>query len=54
MAPQTLDQSEGGKVWGPYWIDQSNYGKGMMGLIGKLPASRSLHKLRLRLCREWG
>ena len=36
MAPQTLDQSEGGKVCGPDWNDKTNYGKGIVGLIEKI------------------
>ena len=33
IAPQILDQSEGDKVCGPDQIDQSDYGKRMVGLI---------------------
>ena len=45
MAPQTLDQSELDKVCGPDWKDTMNKDKGIVGLIGKIPASRSLLKL---------
>ena len=40
MAPQTLDQSEGGKVCGPDWSDKIDYGKGMMGLMEKISSQQ--------------
>ena len=52
MAPQTLDQSEGEKVCGPDQSDKIKHDKGIVGLMEKYAASRSLLKLRLRSCRE--
>ena len=46
MAPQTLDQSDGEKVCGPDQIDNLIKKKGIVGLMEKYPASRSLLKLR--------
>ena len=40
MAPQTLDQSEGGKVCGPDQNDKTNYANGMVGLIEKISSQQ--------------
>ena len=49
MAPQTLDQSEGGKVCGPYQIDQTNYGKGMVGLIEKISSQQVSAQIKIEV-----
>ena len=52
MAPQTLDQSEGGKVCGPDQIDQTNYGKGMVGLIEKISSQQVSAKIMIKVMQK--
>ena len=40
MAPQTLEQSEGGKVCGSDQNDKTDYGKGMVGLMKKISSQQ--------------
>ena len=49
MALQTLDQSDGEKVCGSDQTDKtSSKRKGIVGLLEKFPASRSLPRLKLK------
>ena len=52
MAPQTLDQSEGGKVYGPDWNDKTNYGKGMMGLIEKISSQQISAQVKIKVMQK--
>ena len=52
MAPQIVDQSEGVTVCGIDWTDQLNSDKRIVGLIKPISNSRSLHRCKLKLCRD--
>ena len=51
-----MDQSEGGKACDPDWIDQSNYGKGIVGLIETISSQHvsALIKIKVmqRVCQR--
>ena len=49
MAPQTLEQSEGGKVCGPDWIDETNCGKGKVGLIEKISSQQVSAQIKIEV-----
>ena len=49
MAPQTLDQPKGGKVCGPDQIDQTNYRKGMVGLIEKISSQQVSAQIKIEV-----
>ena len=49
MALLTLDQSEEGKVFGPDWIDQTYYGKGMLGLIEKISSQQVSAQIKIEV-----
>ena len=48
MAPQILNQSEGGKVCSPDWIDQTNYGKEMVELIKKISSQQVSAQIKIK------
>ena len=52
MAPQILDQSEGGKVCGPDQIDKLNNDKRIVGLIETISNQQVSAQKKLKLCRE--
>ena len=52
MAPQTLDQSEGGKVCGPEQNAKTNYGKGMVGLIEKIPSQQVSAHIKIKVMQK--
>ena len=49
MAPQTLDQSDGEKVWGPDWIDYSKKKKGIVGLMEKISSQQVSAQVKIEV-----
>ena len=49
MAPQTLEQSEGGKVCGPDWNDKTYFGKGMVGLMEKISSQQISAQIKIKV-----
>ena len=49
MAPQTLEQSEGGKVSGPDQNDKTDYGKGMVGLMEKISSQQVSAQIKIEV-----
>ena len=49
MAPQTLDQSDGEKVCGPDWNDNTSNGRGIVGLIEKLSSQQVSVQVRIKV-----
>ena len=49
MAPQTLDQSDGEKVCGPDWIDNSIKKKGIVGLMEKISSQQVSAQVKIEV-----
>ena len=50
MAPKTLDQSDGGKVCGPDWIDKPiTKSKGMVGLMEKISSQQFSAQVKIEV-----
>ena len=49
MAPQTLDKSDGEKVYGPDWIDITNNDKGIVGLIEKISSQQVSAQVKIEV-----
>ena len=49
VAPQTLDQSEGGKVCGPDLNDKTDYGKGLVGLTEKISSQQVSAQIKIEV-----
>ena len=52
MAPQTLDQSEGQKVCGPYWSDKSKKGNGIVCLMEKISNQQVSAQVKLEVMQK--
>ena len=49
MAPQTLDQSDGEKVCGPDWIDNSIQNNGIVGLMEKISSQPASAQVKIEV-----
>ena len=49
MAPETLDQSEVGKVCGPDWNDKTDYGKVKVGLMEKISSQQVSAQIKIEV-----
>ena len=48
VAPQTFDQSEGGKVCGPDWTYKSHYEERIVGLIKNISSQQISAEIKIK------